>query len=179
MATIGAVTRRPDGSFLGRLEMKSYVGRTLFQPAGPKPTDAAPDYRIYGEGDRGGRFEMGAAWIKNRNDGTGSYVSVKIDYPELPAAVYATLGVMAGQDDDDVFAVIWNRPAETRVPGADPFAGVGARSPGGLPADSVDAADPLDAVAAPTAAPNGRGRKSRPVAADAPIGGMPDDDMPM
>ncbi len=173
MATIGAVTRRPDGSFLGKLEMKSYVGRTLFQPAGRKTTDAAPDFRIYGEGDRGGRFEMGAAWIKARNDGTGSYVSVKIDYPELPAPVYATLGVMADQDDPDVYAVIWNRPAETRATGADPFAGIGGRALGSL--ESVDPLEP----AVPAAAPNGTRRKGRGAGADATAAAMPDDDIPM
>jgi uncharacterized protein (DUF736 family) len=173
MATIGAVTRRPDGSFLGKLEMKSYARRVLFQPAGPKATDAAPDFRLYGEGDHGGRFEMGAAWTKTRNDGTGSYVSVKIDYPELPAPVYATLGVMAGQDDDDVFAVIWNRPAESRATGVDPFAGIGGRAVG-----APDGGDPL-APETPAVAPNGRGRKGRGAGADAPAAPMPDDDIPM
>jgi uncharacterized protein (DUF736 family) len=173
MATIGAVTRRPDGSFLGKLEMKSYAGRTLFQPAGPKQNDNAPDFRIYGEGDRGGRFEMGAAWIKARTDGTGTYVSIKIDYPELPSPVYATLGVMAGQDDDDVFAVIWNRPVETRATGTDPFAGLGGRT------TTLPVADPLD-VFAPTETPSTttRGRKGRGAAADVGASVLPDDDIP-
>jgi uncharacterized protein (DUF736 family) len=67
---------------------------------------------------------MGAAWIKTRNDGRGTYVSVKLDFPELAGPVYATLGQLADQDDPDVLAVIWNRPAENRATGADPFAGL-------------------------------------------------------
>ena len=45
------------------------------------------------------------------------------DYPELPQPVYATLGQLAEQDDEDVLAVIWNRPDPTRaMTGGDPFA---------------------------------------------------------
>lgn len=126
MATLGIVNRRPDGAIAGKLAMKSYVGPVLFAPDTAKRHPAAPDYRIWGQGDRGGRFEMGAAWIKTRSDRSGSYVSVKLDFPELAAPVYATLGQLAGQDDDDVLAVIWNRPAETRNAGTDPFAGLAA-----------------------------------------------------
>ncbi|SEA87807.1 DUF736 domain-containing protein [Rubrimonas cliftonensis] len=123
MATLGIVTRRPaDGAITGKLEMKSYTGRVLFAPA-TKRSDAAPDFRIYGESAGGGRFEMGAAWTKTRTDGQGTYVSVKLDYPELPAPIYATLGQLADQDDDDVLAVIWNRPDPARAGAAgDPFA---------------------------------------------------------
>jgi hypothetical protein len=70
-------------------------------------------------------FEAGAAWTKTRKDGEGDYISLKIDFPELPQPIYATLGVMAGQDDPDVMAIIWNRPSESRA-GGDPFAGLGA-----------------------------------------------------
>lgn len=126
MATLGSVQKRSDGSFLGELACKSYSGPVLLQKVGAKPSPAAPDFRIFGRGDRGGRFEMGAAWTRTRADGSGTYVSLKLDYPELPAPVYATLGMMADQDDEDLFAVIWNRPAEGRPAraGADPFAGL-------------------------------------------------------
>ncbi|SEB00998.1 DUF736 domain-containing protein [Rubrimonas cliftonensis] len=124
MATIGTLTKRPDGSYLGALALKSYAGRAFFQPDGAKRSAAAPDFRIFGASAQGGRFELGAAWIKARADGQGTYVSVKLDFPELPAPIYATLGVMAGQDDPDVHAVIWNRPVDGRAaaPGGDPFA---------------------------------------------------------
>jgi uncharacterized protein (DUF736 family) len=124
MATIGTLTKRPDGSYLGALALKSYAGRAFFQPDSAKRSAAAPDFRIFGASAQGGRFELGAAWIKARADGQGTYVSVKLDFPELPAPIYATLGVMAGQDDPDVHAVIWNRPVDSRAaaPGGDPFA---------------------------------------------------------
>jgi uncharacterized protein (DUF736 family) len=123
MSTIGTLTRREDGAYTGKMTMQSYGGPVFFQPIA-KTTDNAPDFRVVGQGNHGNRFEMGAAWTKARRDGTGSYVSVKIDFPELAAPIYATLGVMAGQDDDNVFAIIWNRPSSGGGAASDPFAGL-------------------------------------------------------
>jgi uncharacterized protein (DUF736 family) len=123
MSTIGTVQKRTDGSYLGKMQMKSYGGPVFFQPL-RKTSDNAPDFRLIGQADHGGRFEMGAAWIKTRRDGQGEYVSIAIDFPELGDRIYATLGVMAGQDDVDVYAVIWNRPATTGGAAGDPFAGL-------------------------------------------------------
>ncbi|SEA87824.1 DUF736 domain-containing protein [Rubrimonas cliftonensis] len=160
MATIGTVTRRSDATYAGTLQLKSYTGKTLFRPTGATG-DKAPAYRIYGAGDHGGPFEMGAAWIKMRTDGQGTYVSVKLDYPELPAPIYATLGRAADQDDDDVFAVIWNRPDPNRVTGGiagDPFAGLGGMAAPATP----DPLDPIDAMA-PIETPKARRGKLAPV----------------
>jgi uncharacterized protein (DUF736 family) len=123
MSTLGTVQKRADGSYLGKMAMKSYGGPVFFQPLA-KTNPNAPDFRVIGQADHGGRFEMGAAWVKTRKDGQGDYVSVAIDFPELPDRLYATLGVMAGQDDGDVFAIIWNRPATAGGAAADPFAGL-------------------------------------------------------
>lgn len=155
MATIGTVTRRSDATYAGTLQLKSYTGKTLFRPTGATG-DKAPAYRIYGAGDHGGAFEMGAAWIKMRTDGTGTFVSVKLDYPELPSPIYATLGRAADQDDDDVFAVIWNRPDPNRAAGGiagDPFAALG-----GMPDAAPDPIDPLDAMAPADAPKTRRGK---------------------
>jgi uncharacterized protein (DUF736 family) len=124
MSSIGQLTRRPDGAYAGSITIKSYGGKAFLQPI-RRTSDAAPDFRLYGVGDRGNTFEAGAAWIRTRKDGAGDYVSLKIDFPELPQPIYATLGVMAGQDDPDVMAIIWNRPSESRG-GGDPFAGLAA-----------------------------------------------------
>jgi uncharacterized protein (DUF736 family) len=144
MSTIGTVMRLPDGSYTGDFAFKSYSGKTLFRPTGAT-ADKAPAFRIFGAGDHGGAFEMGAAWVRMRQDGTGTFVSVKLDYPELPAPIYATLGRMADQDDDDVFAVIWNRPGEISrgSSAADPFASQMAPATDRAGSD----VDPLDAMA--------------------------------
>jgi uncharacterized protein (DUF736 family) len=161
MSTLGSLARRADGAFLGQLALKSYAGRVLLQPVGTKPSAAAPDFRLWGVGDQGGRFEMGAAWIRTRADGQGTYVSLKIDYPELPGPVYATLGVMAGQDDPDLHAVIWNRPSETRSGGADPFAGMASRPAAEEEGAVVDPFDGLADGAASAAAPAATSRRRR------------------
>jgi uncharacterized protein (DUF736 family) len=139
MATIGTLTRRDDGAFTGSLHIKSYGGRAFLQPV-EKTSPNAPDFRLYGVGNGGHLFEAGAAWRKTRQDGTGEYVSVKIDYPELAEAIYATLGQMAGQDDPDVFALIWNRPGANGA-AADPFAGLSGAEQRGPVHRIVDAAD--------------------------------------
>ena len=51
--------------------------------------------------------EIGAAWIKEKQDKTGNYVSVSLADPAF-GKLYANLGKAAGQDDEDVFALIWN-----------------------------------------------------------------------
>lgn len=124
MSSIGQLTRRPDGAYTGSITIKSYGGKAFLQPI-RRTSDSAPDFRLYGVGDRGNTFEAGAAWTRTRKDGAGDYVSLKIDFPELPQPIYATLGQMAGQDDPDVMAIIWNRPSESRS-GGDPFAGLAA-----------------------------------------------------
>jgi uncharacterized protein (DUF736 family) len=54
---------------------------------------------------------LGAGWIKTGRDSGEEYVSLVFKGPGI-GKVYANLSVMAGQDDDDVFAVIWNEPKE-------------------------------------------------------------------
>ena len=68
------------------------------------PSPKGPNWRIFA--DNG--FEVGAAWKKQSQSG-GEYVSASFDAPELPTRLYANLGREAGQDDEDVYALIWNR----------------------------------------------------------------------
>jgi uncharacterized protein (DUF736 family) len=143
MATIGTLTRRPDGAYAGTLQIKSYGGRAFLQPV-EKTSPNAPDFRLYGVGSGGHPFEAGAAWRKTRLDGSGEYVSIKIDYPELPDAIYATLGRMAGNDDPHVFAIIWNRPNSGGGNGGDPFAGLSGPGERDVEDDSADGASPDD-----------------------------------
>ncbi|MCC2097046.1 MAG: DUF736 family protein, partial [Hyphomicrobiales bacterium] len=62
------------------------------------------DYRIFSGG-----IGMGAAWIRTAETSGKEYVWVSIAAPEFgPNKLYANLGKAAGQDDDNVFALIWN-----------------------------------------------------------------------
>jgi uncharacterized protein (DUF736 family) len=106
MATIGYVTRKADGSYEGEVQTLAIKAPIRIAPIA-KTKDNAPSFRIMS-----GRAHIGAAWIKqNRTDGA-DYVSLSFDDPSMARPLYANLGPAADQDDEDVFAIIWNRPAE-------------------------------------------------------------------
>jgi uncharacterized protein (DUF736 family) len=107
MASIGTVTRKADGSFIGTLATISIKAHIAILPNTAKKSDAQPDFRVYS-----GKVEVGAGW-KRISDASGkAYVSLSLATPEFGRGkIYTTLGRAAGQDDDDVCALIWN-PAD-------------------------------------------------------------------
>ena len=95
-----------DGSFKG-LRTLSIRADIEIVPNRTKNTESQPDYRVVTNG-----VEIGAAWQRTSRDSGASYVSLSLAAPEFgPRRLYANLGRAAGQDDDNVFAVIWN-PAD-------------------------------------------------------------------
>ena len=95
MSTLGIVSRnretnemRGSIALLGR---RNPIGIEIV-PNPAKRSEAQPDFRIYS-----GANELGAGWVK---------VSRETGKP-----FYANLGRAAGQDDDDVLAVIVNEAA--------------------------------------------------------------------
>jgi uncharacterized protein (DUF736 family) len=107
MAAIGYVTRQDDGSFKGQLRTLSIRADIEIAENRRKNTDGQPDYRVVTDG-----VEIGAAWRRVSRDSGASYISLSLAAPEFgPRKLYANLGRAAGQDDDNVFAVIWN-PAD-------------------------------------------------------------------
>jgi uncharacterized protein (DUF736 family) len=104
MTAIGHVTKREDGRFTGELKTLSIRAEIAITPNGGKTSDAQPDYRVFAEG-----IEVGAAWLRTSETSGKDYVSLSIAAPEFgPKKLYANLGKAAGQDDDSVFALIWN-----------------------------------------------------------------------
>jgi uncharacterized protein (DUF736 family) len=76
-------------------------------PNRSKVHDSHPDYRVFAAGS-----EVGAGWVRTGERSGKDYVSLSMAAPEFgPRVIYANLGRAAGQDDDDVFAIIWN-PAD-------------------------------------------------------------------
>ncbi|WP_247984664.1 DUF736 family protein [Bradyrhizobium sp. 186] len=70
-----------------------------------RPTQ--PDFRVVTQG-----VEIGAGWTRRGETSGKDYVSLSLAAPEFgPRKLYANLGRAAGQDDDSVFAIIWN-PAD-------------------------------------------------------------------
>ena len=107
MPAIGYVTRQEDGSFRGQLRTLSIRADIDITPNRGKSSNSQPDYRIVTNG-----VEIGAAWKRVNRETAADYVSLSLAAPEFgPRKLYANLGRAAGQDDDSVFAAIWN-PAD-------------------------------------------------------------------
>jgi uncharacterized protein (DUF736 family) len=103
MPAIGYVTRKHQG-FEGNLNTLTIKAKIRIAANEAKSSDKQPDYLVFVEG-----VEVGAAWVKKARTSGNEYVSLSIAAPEFgPKKLYANLGVAAGQDDPDTFAIIWN-----------------------------------------------------------------------
>jgi uncharacterized protein (DUF736 family) len=105
MPAIGHVTKQNDGTFKGQLKTLSITASLeIVKNASKKATDNQPDYRVVAN-----KVEIGAAWIKKAQGSGNEYVSLSFSAPEFGRRkLYANLGKAAGQDDADLFAIIWN-----------------------------------------------------------------------
>lgn len=106
MATIGMVQRKKDGSFEGSLKMLSFQGPIQLMPVKKKTSEKAPDYRVMVSG-----VEVGGAWKRIGKQSGEEYISCSVSAPELNdgKSLYFNLGKAADQDDDTVYALIWNK----------------------------------------------------------------------
>ena len=105
MPAIGHVTKQQDGNFKGQLKTLSLRAPIdiLLNPS--KSSETQPDYRVYSQ-----TVEIGAGWVKKGQTSGEDYISLTLTDPSF-GKLYANLGRAAGQDDPDVYAVIWN-PAD-------------------------------------------------------------------
>ena len=107
MTAIGYVTKNDNGSYKGQLRTVSIRADIDIIPNRDKTADTHPDFRVMTQG-----VEIGAGWIRRGENSRKDYVSLSLAAPEFgPRKLYANLGRAAGQDDDSVFALIWN-PAD-------------------------------------------------------------------
>ena len=107
MPAIGHVTKQANGGYKGHLKTLSIRAEIDLVPNGSKSADNQPDFRVLTQG-----VEIGAGWVRTGETSGKDYVSLSLAAPEFgPRKLYANLGRAAGQDDDSVFAVIWN-PAD-------------------------------------------------------------------
>ena len=104
MTAIGYVRKENDGRYTGQLKTISIKADIDIVPNANKTTDSQPDFRVLTQGT-----EIGAGWTKKGDTSGKEYVSLSLAAPEFgPKKLYANLGKAAGQDDDNVYAVIWN-----------------------------------------------------------------------
>ena len=103
MPAIGYVTRTNKG-FEGKLNTITIKADIKIVDNHSKSNDSQPHYLVYVNG-----AEIGAAWIRESRKSGNDYVALQFAAPEFgPRKLYANLGVAAGQDDPDTFAIIWN-----------------------------------------------------------------------
>lgn len=104
MPAIGYVTKQTNGAYKGQLKTLSIRAEIDILPNPAKSGDSQPDFRVMTQG-----VEIGAGWVRTGESSGKDYVSLSLAAPEFgPRKLYANLGRAAGQDDDDLFAVIWN-----------------------------------------------------------------------
>lgn len=103
MPAIGHVTKSGD-RFKGNLTTLSITADIEIVPNRDKANTNQPDYRVFA-----GRVEVGAGWVRESERSGKDYISLSFAAPEFgQRKLYANLGQAAGQDDPDVFAIIWN-----------------------------------------------------------------------
>ena len=104
MPAIGYVTKQVSGGYRGQLKTLTIRADIDLVPNAAKNADTQPDFRVVTQG-----VEIGAGWVRKGETSGKEYVSLSLAAPEFgPRKLYANLGRAAGQDDDDVFAIIWN-----------------------------------------------------------------------
>ncbi len=107
MAAIGFVSGTMSEGYRGQLKTLSIRADIEIRVNKSKAGDAQPDFRVYSD-----NVEIGAAWVRTGQNSGEPYVSLTLAAPEFgPRRLYANLGRAAGQDEDDVYALIWN-PAD-------------------------------------------------------------------
>ncbi len=97
MTTIGNFTR-DDTGFTGTIATLAIKTKAAIRP-NSKTVENAPDYRVYASG-----VEIGAAWSKT-SEQEKPYLSIKLDDPSFPEAIYCRLVGKA----DGSHVLVWSR----------------------------------------------------------------------
>jgi uncharacterized protein (DUF736 family) len=104
MTAIGYVRKENDGRYTGSIRTISIRADIDIVPNAQKTSDSHPDFRVLTQG-----IEIGAGWSKTGETSGKDYVSLSLAAPEFgPKKLYANLGRAAGQEDENLYAVIWN-----------------------------------------------------------------------
>lgn len=98
MANIGTFTAQ-NGGFTGTLRTLTLNVKVKLVP-NDKTSENAPDYRLQVVGGA----EIGAAW-KKTSQADRPYLSVSLDDPSFPSAIYARLL----EGEDGTHALLWSR----------------------------------------------------------------------
>jgi uncharacterized protein (DUF736 family) len=93
-----------DSRHAGSIRIISISAQVEFLPNVNKLAVAQPDYRVMTQG-----IEISAGWTKKDATSGQDYVSLTLAAPEFgPRKLYANLGRAPGEDDNKLYALIWN-----------------------------------------------------------------------
>ena len=105
--TLGYLTLFETGAYRGPLHTLNFRGDIEVLPVRDKASPAHPDFRVTSNG-----IDIGAGWVNHNRTSGEPYTSLNIAHPDIgPRAYKVNLGRAADQDDDKVFAMIWNPEA--------------------------------------------------------------------
>jgi uncharacterized protein (DUF736 family) len=97
MAKIGTFKKQNDGRFTGTINTLTIRSAVELVPT-ERQEGNGPDFRAWAKG-----AEIGAAWMQQSKAGN-PYLSVKLDDPSLPAAIFCRLVKL-----DDGYQLLWSR----------------------------------------------------------------------
>jgi uncharacterized protein (DUF736 family) len=105
MVAIGFVKKQGDGTYKGELRTLTISTPIEILPNQAKTSDRHPDFRVYAAN----KVEIGTGRKRIGESSKSQYVSLALSIPEFgPKRLTANLGPMAGQENENVFAIIWN-----------------------------------------------------------------------
>lgn len=104
MGAIGLVSGTMEKGYIGQLTTITIRVPIEIRRNPGKTGDIQPDFRVWSDG-----VECGAGWIRRAEVSGNLYVSLSLEAPEFGLRrLYAKLARAAGQDNPDVYALLWN-----------------------------------------------------------------------
>ena len=101
MTTIGTFKKTGDNEFTGEIfTLGIQVKSVRIVPESNRSGENTPSHRV-----QANRFEAGAAWTKQTNDGR-EYLSLKLDDPTFTAPIFANL---FEDKDGKGYSLVWSR----------------------------------------------------------------------
>ena len=97
---IATLLTQANDTLTGTIHTLTMNSEVTFKPSNSN-ADKAPAFHIYA-----GTTEIGAAWLKETNDGK-PYHSVTLDDPSFTRPLYLA---MFAEKDAGKFALVWDRP---------------------------------------------------------------------
>lgn len=113
MANIGSFKKVGEGAYHGDIATLAIKVSDVQIEMIDNPVENGPSHRVFGANGA----EIGAAWSRV-SEAKQPYLSVKLDDPSFPEAVYGALV----ESRDGSYALIWNRPQAARPTGDTPAA---------------------------------------------------------